>query len=157
MARHTKLSNYSLNEFRILVRKALMLDKSEDAMFFAIPEAAWAMVFEKNFNSDLAYATRVITQDQNTTHVQAAMLERVKRNIDNFDRAIDLIYSAVNDNRPILFVTDYDNDGSLSQSVINEFRSLFGQDVRDNIFVEYASNGKERGFTANLIEQLANT
>lgn len=157
MARHTKLSNYSLNEFRILVRKALMLDKSEDAMFFAIPEAAWAMVFEKNFNNDLAYATRVITQDQNTTHVQAAMLERVKRNIDNFDRAIDLIYSAVNDNRPILFVTDYDNDGSLSQSVINEFRSLFGQDVRDNIFVEYASNGKERGFTAGLIEKLTDT
>ena len=112
-----KLSNYSLNEFRILVRKAMMLTKDEENIFYSIPENVWQEIYETNFNSELPYAQKVILGNTSASpiiHTETKFLERVKKNIDNFKLASQLIKDYIdNPNKKIVFLTDFDNDGSI--------------------------------------------
>lgn len=158
MANKSKLKNYSLNEFRILVRKSMLLTSDEEEVFYGIPEEAWNIIFKTNFNSDMGYARRVLMNEENVTHVELTKLERVKEHIDNFDASVNLITDALNENKKIIFITDFDNDGSLSQSIIREFYNLLGDENKKNIHIEYArqvGENKTRGFTGELVEHLA--
>lgn len=153
-----KLSNYSLNEFRILVRKAMMLTKDEENIFYSIPENVWQEIYETNFNSELPYAQKVILGNTSASpiiHTETKFLERVKKNIDNFKLASQLIKDYIdNPNRKIVFLTDFDNDGSISQSVINQLYKVVPKELHDGLIIKYARSKNARGFSAEILEEI---
>lgn len=158
MNQHQKLSNYSLNQFRILVRKALRLEKQEEEMFYAFPEDMWADIYRTNFNSDLPYAKNVILgSTEPFKHSQSVKLERVKRHIDNYDLALSTLSRYCDETkedgsyRPIVFITDNDNDGSISQAIIGQLKRHYKNDKRD-IRIVYAQNQHTKGFSVADIE-----
>lgn len=158
--KHSKLSSNKLNKFRILVRKALFLTPEEENLFYSISEDIWQHIFDKNFNSDLSYAERVIlnpVEDSNIKHTETRYLERVKENIDNFNISADLLEYFIEHNKPVIFITDFDNDGSLSQSVIMQLYKVLPEEKHKNIHLEYArsvADNKTRGFTFDLVKQI---
>ena len=155
---YKKLSQNNLNEFRILVRKALGLSKQEDYLFYSIPENNWAKLFQ-NFNSDLAYAKRVIMGEKDDVqHKEKKYLERVKRNIDNFKITSETLNQYIHENKKVIFITDFDNDGSLSQAILFQFLKVLPEDKKDNVKIEYArevEGNSNRGFTFELTKKLA--
>lgn len=160
MAQYRKLSNNHINNFRILVRKAMLLERDEEQLFYAIPESVWEHIFKTNFNSELTYAEKVLLgHTEKIVHTETKYLERVKENIDNFKYALDLLNQHIDSNKKIIFITDYDNDGSLSQAIINQFVKVLPQHKKNNVIVEFArsvGDNKTRGFSYELVEDIAN-
>lgn len=158
MAQYKKLSNPRVNNFRILVRKATLLTKDEESVFYAIPEEVWANIFETNFNSELTYAEKVILgSSEKITHTQSKYLERVKRNLDNFDYSLSTIKKHLNGNKKVFFITDFDNDGSISQAIINQFKKTLPINEQPNVIIEYARSvggNSTRGFSGELVDLL---
>lgn len=157
---HKKLENNTLNEFRILVRKALLLDKKEEQLFYTIPESFWEKVFKINYNNDLSYANKVILgTPEPIVHKETRFLERVKSNIDNYDYSISLLKDHIDNNKKVIFITDFDNDGSISQAIIKQLHKTLPKEKQKNIIIEYARTVKgnnNRGFTFELLEEVAN-
>ena len=156
---YPKLQDNLLNEFRILVRKAMFLKKDEESLFYAIPEHVWKNIFETNFNSEYTYARNVILGHTDTiVHSETKYLERVKRNIDNYQLSVNLIQEYLKSNKKIIFITDFDNDGSISQAIINQIFTVLKPEEAKNVLVEYARSvdeNKNRGFTGELVHHIA--
>ena len=78
-----KLSNYSLNEFRILVRKAMMLTKDERKYFFIQFQKMFGKKFMKRISiqSYLMHKKVILgnTSASPIIHTETRFLERVKK------------------------------------------------------------------------------
>ena len=151
-----------LNDFRSLVRKTMNMNEEQDELFFSIPEEIWDNFLTINFGGNLEYATRVILDRKDIiSNLDDLLAYKEKSRILNLDFAANKINQSIQTQTPILFVTDFDNDGSLSQSVINEFirgaHLTRSHEELKNIYVEYArqvGNNPTRGFTMELIQDL---
>lgn len=152
-----KISDNNLEEFKKLIRKATFLESDEEVYFESIPNQKWRDIFNKNFGGNWNYAQRVILnkfrdiEDKDTTRV-----DREKFKIHNLDKATKFVTDAINDKSPILFITDFDNDGSLAQAIINEYLKIDTTGAA-NMQVHYAQtvNGNSnRGFTVDLVDRI---
>lgn len=154
-----KIDN-NLEEFKKLVRKAIFLEGHEDEYFKAIPNAKWKQIFETNFSSNLSYAQRVILNKSKEIDAKdTTRVDREKFKIHNLDKATKMVLKSIEDKSPILFITDFDNDGSLAQAIINEYL-VIDEKAAQNMQVHYAQvlNGNaNRGFTVDLIDKLVET
>lgn len=157
MAEKLAISDSNLEEFKKLVRKAIFLESNEDIYFKSIPNSKWRAIFEKNFGGNWSYAQRVILNKfDDIDNIDTARVDAEKFKIHNLAKATKLVTNAIDDNSPILFITDFDNDGSLSQSIINEYLKI-DVDGATNMQVHYAQsvNGNSnRGFTVDLVDRI---
>jgi hypothetical protein len=153
----SKITDANLEEFKKLVRKAIFLTQSDEVYFKSIPNEMWLSIFNKNFNGNFNYAQRVIlNQFRDIEKIDTVRVDREKFKIHNLEKATKFVTDAIDDKSPIIFITDFDNDGSLAQSIINEYLKI---DIsgRTNMHVEYAQsvNGNSnRGFTVDLVEKI---
>ena len=149
------ISNTNLEEFKKLVRKAIFLDKKEDVIFNAITNEKWKEIFATNFDGNFEYAKRMLLYKyKEIEKIDTAYLDREKEKIANLKEATNMFVDALKKEVKILFITDFDNDGSLAQAVINEYLEI-DKKASENIIVEYAQtvNGNSnRGFTVDHID-----
>lgn len=154
-----KVTKNSLEEFKKLVRRSIMLTNNEEPLFNAIPDDNWERIFIRNFNGNFEYSRRVLLNKfKEIEKIDAAATRREHKKIFNLDKAANMFTEAIDKKVPIIFVTDFDNDGSLAQAIINEYREM---DIiaNKNIIVEYAQtvNGNSsRGFTVDHIDLIVN-
>lgn len=152
-----KITQSNLQEFKKLVRKAIFLEKDKEHYFNSIPDDKWRAIFEKNFGGNWNYAQRVILNKfREIDAIDTVRVDKEKFKIHNLDRATQFVIDAIDDKSPILFITDFDNDGSLAQSIINEYLKI---DITgaENMQVHYAQsiNGNSnRGFTVDLVDHI---
>lgn len=151
-----KIDN-NLEEFKKLVRKAIFLEGHEDEYFKAIPNTKWKQIFDTNFSGNLSYAQRVILNKSKEIELKdTTRVDREKFKIHNLDKATKMVLKSIEDKSPILFITDFDNDGSLAQAIINEYL-VIDEKAAQNMQVHYAQvlNGNaNRGFTVDLVDKL---
>jgi len=151
-----KIDN-NLEEFKKLVRKAIFLEGYEDEYFKAIPNTKWKQIFDTNFSGNLSYAQRVILNKSKEIEAKdTTRVEREKFKIHNLDKATKMALKSIDEKNPILFITDFDNDGSLAQAIINEYLNI-DEKAAQNMQVHYAQvlNGNSnRGFTVDLVDKL---
>lgn len=149
-----------LQDFRSIVRKGMVLDKEKEELFYTIPEEIWQNILVTNFKDNLEYARRVILDKKEIIESLDDMLSnKEKLKIDNLSYVSDKIMKSLDDKEHILFITDYDNDGSLSQAIIEQFINIEKQALADmsRVHVEYArtvEGNSSRGFTLELVEDL---
>lgn len=152
-----KITDTNLEEFKKLVRKAIFLEHKDEEYFNAIPNETWYKVFAKNFNGNFNYAQRVmLNQFREIEKIDTVRVDKEKLKIHNIDKAAKFVTNAIDDKSPIIFITDFDNDGSLAQSIINEYLKIDAS-ASVNMHVEYAQtvNGNSnRGFTVDLVEKI---
>lgn len=147
-------TNPSLVKFRQILRRSLFLTGAEAQLFDQIPESILDSIFRHNFNGNLAMAERVLfNRYKRVDEVDRPRLEQEKRDIHNMARMSRQLAQEISSGRDILFVTDNDNDGSLSQAVILEFLKIIPEDMRPNIHVEFAQPiGGARGLTQEVVD-----
>lgn len=149
------ITQTNLDEFKKLVRRAIMIEQSEEHLFNAIPDDNWVRIFDRNFNGNFEYARRVLLNKfKEIEKIDSANTARERKKISNLDKGSNMMVDAIRREVPIVFVTDFDNDGSLAQSIINEYREM-DVEANKNIVVEYAQtvNGNSsRGFTVDHID-----
>lgn len=157
MPQPNKKIDNNLEEFKKLVRKAIFLEAHEEQYFKSIPNGKWKEIFKTNFSNNLSFAQRVILNKSKEIDAKdTARVDREKFKIHNMEKATKMVLKSIEDNSPILFVTDFDNDGSLAQAIINEYL-VIDQKAAQNMQVHYAQvlNGNaSRGFTVDLIDKL---
>lgn len=141
--------------FRQLLKRSLLMDKHEIELFDKIPDEMINNIFEKNFNGNINTAERVLfNKYSKVQQIETERLESEKLKIKNLSKAASLISNALKTERPVLFITDADNDGSLSQSVLIEFMKLLPADKKQLIHIEYAQPiGAAHGITYEIIEK----
>lgn len=154
------ISDKTLDDFKKLVRKAVFLNHDEDKIFKAIPNSSWKRIFSSNFDGNLEYAKRcLLYKYSEIDSIDRAVLEREKNKIANLKRATGFITDAIEKQENILFITDFDNDGSLAQAVINEYLKV-DQNAAPYMTVEYAQsvNGNpNRGLTVDHVDMIVYT
>lgn len=152
-----KITPTNLENFKKLVRRAIFLEGKDEQYFNSIPDDNWKAIFATNFNANLEYARRVMFN--RFDEIEKLDLKRVdseKNKIHNLGKATNMVLKSIDDNSPIIFITDFDNDGSLAQSIINEYLKIDKLGSR-NMHVEYAQtvNGNSnRGLTVDLVEKI---
>jgi len=154
------ITDTNLEEFKKLVRRAVFLKHDEDKVFAAIPNHTWRTIFAKNFDGNFEYARRsLLYKYKDIEKIDTTNVDREKNKIANLDRATKFVTDAIDKKEKVLFVTDFDNDGSLAQAVINEYLVIDKADS-ENMFVEYAQtvNGNSnRGFTVDHIDLIVDS
>lgn len=149
------ITDSNLEEFKKLVRRAVFLTHEEEPLFKAVPNHTWRTIFATNFDGNFEYARRVLLYKyKEIEKIDTANVDREKNKIFNLEKATKLITNAIENKEKILFVTDFDNDGSLAQAVINEYLAI-DTEAAQNMFVEYAQtvNGNaNRGFTVDHVD-----
>jgi len=146
----------NLEKFKKSLEKSLILDHAEKELFHKIPDSYWETIFSKNFNSDVKLADRILFNEfDQVEDVDVPKLDKEKLKIENLEKATNMFVDFVKSEQKIVFITDNDNDGSLSQAGIIEFLKALNVDEKENIHVEYAqaiSGNKNRGFTVDLVD-----
>lgn len=149
----------NLDKFKKSLEKSLILDHAERELFAKIPDSYWETIFSKNFNGDIKLADRILFNDfDKVEEVDIPKLDSEKVKIENLDKASDMFVDFVNTNKKIVFITDNDNDGSLSQAGIIEFLKSLNDKEKEKVYVEYAQaikGNKNRGFTVDLVDMFA--
>ena len=164
--------NHKNQQFKTLVRKGLKIantsegdspfKKEQEGVIDRIPEIFFQSILEKNFDNNFAYAERVILKDYDKIESLDDMKNESEHfKIDNLDKATSMLQEA--NKSPIIFLTDNDNDGSMSQAVVEQFKQILANENIDaNIINEFCRpiNGNStRGFTydlANFVTQFNN-
>lgn len=141
--------------FREMLKRSLMLDRDDAQLYDKLPNDIFEGIFQHNFNGNLNTAERVLFNRYGKLQkIETEKLEREKRKIENLSKAAKKIVEAVNSNRSVLFVTDADNDGSLSQSILIEYLKILPEDKKNLVHIEYAQPiGKSHGITYEIIEK----
>lgn len=142
-----------LDNFKKILKKSLLLEIKEQQLFDKIPDFYFKSIFKRNFNNDLDLAENLLLNlfEQENYDV----IEQEKLKIRNLDKTTQLISNAIEQQNPIVFVTDNDNDGSLSQAGIFEFMEGLSDSEKQSIYVQYAqsvNNNRTRGITVDLVE-----
>ena len=147
----------STKKFRQILRRSLFLTAQEGQLFDQMPDAILDGIFRHNFNGNLAMAERILfNRYKRVDEVDRGRLEQEKRGIYNMARVARQLAKDLTSGRDVLFVTDNDNDGSLSQAVIIEFVKTLPQELRRHVHVEFAQPiGETRGFTMELVDMAA--
>lgn len=149
-------TNASVRRFRNLVRRAILLEGREAALFEQIPDVHFERILSRNFNGSLALAERVLfNRHAEIDALDRPLLDRRKRAIKNLDAAADRLRTAMEAGHRVIFLTDNDNDGSMAQAVLLEFLDQLPEDVRKRTMRAYAQAvGKERGLTLENVDLL---
>lgn len=154
------ISDSNLEEFKKLVKRAVFLTHEEEKIFKAIPNANWKKIFSVNFGGNYEYAKRcLLYKYSEIDQIDRANLAREKNKIANLDTATKMILDSIDSQEQILFITDFDNDGSLAQAVINEYLKI-DQNAATTMSVEYAQsvNGNpNRGLTVDHVDLITST
>lgn len=149
------ITETNLEEFKKLVKRAVFLKHDEEIIFNAIPNHTWKNIFVKNFSGNFEYARRsLLYKYKEIENIDTVVVDREKNKIFNLEKATNLVLKSIDNKDKILFITDFDNDGSLAQAVINEYLEV-DKEAAKNIFVEYAQsvNGNtNRGFTVDHVD-----
>lgn len=147
----------SKKNFRNMLKRSLLLEKEEIEIFDKIPEEIIENIFKHNFDGNINTAERVLfNRYGKLQQIETEKLERFKLKIHNLTKATETIANAIKEDRPVLFLTDTDNDGSLSQAVLIEFMKLIPQDKKKLFHIEYAQAiGKSHGFTYEIMDKFA--
>ena len=156
-----KKIDYNLNEFKKLVRKAVFLNQEEEIFFNKLCEPQynykWEQIFEKNFDSNFEYASRVIlSKFSEIEKIDTPYVDSYKKKIYNLNKATKVITNAITNKNPIIFLTDFDNDGSLSQAIIQEYMKI-DKIAAQNMQVEFAisvNGNTTRGFSVDLVNSI---
>ncbi len=145
----------NLEEFKKLVRKAIFLKQEEEKVFKAIPDDIWKDIFAVNFDGNFEFARRVLLSHfKEIERIDNKNLDREKNKIHGLEKGTNFILDAYKNKQKVLFVTDFDNDGSLSQAIINEYLAI-DKDAQKHCVVEYAqvlSAIGTRGFNLEHID-----
>jgi hypothetical protein len=154
------ITDTNLEEFKKLVRRAIFLDKKEEPVFNAITNDNWRAIFATNFDGNFEYAKRMLLYKyKEVEKIDTAYVDREKSKIANLKEATDMFIDALKKDTKVLFITDFDNDGSLAQAVINEYLEI-DKDATKNVIVEYAQtvNGNaNRGFTIDHVDLITSS
>lgn len=152
---YNSITDSNLEEFKKLVRRAVFLKHDEEQYFKAIPNDKWRTIFAVNFDGNFEYARRVLLNKfKDIERIDTALTDKEKNKIYNLDKATKFVTDAIDKNEKILFITDFDNDGSLAQAIINEYLTIDKAGSK-NMIVEYAQtvNGNSnRGFTVDHVD-----
>ena len=145
-----------IKEFRSLVKRAILLNKSETALFDTIPDVLFERILIKNFNDNMALAERVLLNKYHEIDkLDRPALDQKKRNIKNLDKSSAAIQDAILNGKKVLFLTDNDNDGSMAQAVFLEFFNALPDHVRPNVHRAYAQPiGSSRGLNKENVDLL---
>lgn len=145
----------TVSDFRKILRRSLFLDHAEARLFERIPDAILDGILRHNFDGNLAMAERVLfNRYSEVDRVDRARLEQEKQGIANLGKASRQISKALAAGEDVLFITDNDNDGSLSQAILIEFDKLLTGSAKDQVHVEYAQPiGAARGLTVEIVEK----
>lgn len=147
----------NLENFKNLVRKGICLTKEESVYFNAIPNEIWARIFETNFTNNYNYASRIILNSfREIDSIDKPRVDREKKKIHNLIPATKMFIDAIDKQQPIFIITDFDNDGSLSQSVAGQYLKI-DKEANENIHLEYAQavNGNtNRGLNVDHVSLL---
>lgn len=149
--------NRNLENFKKIVRKAIFLEKGEEKLFNAIPDNTWERIFEANFGGKLAYAQRVLLkQYKEIENIDTVEMDREKKKIHNLDKVTKIINKAIKDKEKIIFITDFDNDGSMAQAIINEYLNVDekAKEVMELHYAQTVNGNSSRGFTVDLVEKI---
>lgn len=144
-----------LEEFKNNLANSIYINPAERKLFNQIPDSFFRNIFIDNFNSDIDLAKKVLFKKYN--EIDRTSLEEDTKKIYNYKKSLKKFLDYANSERPIVFVTDIDNDGSLSQAIILEFIKEMPE-LSQNIHIVYSQviNGnKSRGFTVDLLEKWA--
>ena len=152
-----KKQDHTLDSFKKLVRKAIFLTQAEEVHFNKIPDQQWNAIFQKNFSGNYNYAERVLLNKfSEIEKIDGPEVDAYKKKIHNLGKATKMMTDAIDSKIPILFITDFDNDGSLAQAIINEYLKI-DRGAAKNMHVDYAQvvNGNaNRGFTIDLVDKI---
>ena len=152
-----KKQDHTLDNFKKLVRKAIFLNQEEEVHFNKIPDQQWQAIFQKNFSGNYNYAERVLLNKfSEIEKIDGPEVDAYKKKIHNLGKATKMMTDAIDSKIPILFITDFDNDGSLAQAIINEYLKI-DRGAAKNMHVDYAQvvNGNaNRGFTIDLVDKI---
>lgn len=145
-----------IKEFRSLLKRSILLTRSEVALLDTIPDVLLARIFKKNFNDNMAFAERVLFNKYDEIDAKdRPALESKKQAIHNLDVATAKMRSYLEQGKKVLFLTDNDNDGSMAQAVILEYIEALPEEVRSNIRTSYAQPiGTARGLNKENIDVL---
>ena len=145
-----------IDKFKQILEKSLILDLKDKELFDKVPDEIFEKIFNHNFNADFKLAERILlNQFDKVEELDVPRLTKEKKKIANLEKSTNLFNNFVDSKNKILFITDNDNDGSLSQAAIIEFLKLMDSEDKANIEVLYsqALNGnKNRGFTVDLVD-----
>lgn len=145
-----------IKEFRSLIKRAVLLNPSETALFDTIPDVLLERILDKNFNDNMALAERVLLNKYHEIDkLDRPNLDQKKRNIKHLDAATQKVLSYLMAGKKILFLTDNDNDGSMAQAVFLEFYNALPKEVQANVQRAYAQPiGASRGLNIENVEVL---
>jgi single-stranded DNA-specific DHH superfamily exonuclease len=143
----------NLNQFKKTLKKSLLLEPKDQELFDKIPDKYFSSIFNRNFNGDYHLAESILLNyfDQDTYE----NIEKEKLKIKNLKKSTDMISDAIENNNPIAFITDNDNDGSLAQAGIFEFLTGLSEKEKSEIYIQYAqtvNKNNSRGITIDLVE-----
>lgn len=144
-----------LHIFKEDLSNSIYLDPVQRDTFNEINDSFYSQIFKDNFNSDNDFAKKVLFNQFNK--IDRSELEKQTKRIKNYSRAMKTIKKYIDSGKQIVFVTDTDNDGSLSQSIILEFKNVLPE-LSKNIHIIYSQslNGNtSRGFTVDVLERWA--
>ncbi len=154
------VSQSNLEEFKKLIRKATFLTSDEDKLFKLIPDEKWRNIFIKNFDANFEYAHRVLLNKfKDIERIDTVAVDKEKFKIKNIEKATNMFIDSLEKGEKILFITDFDNDGSLAQAIINEYLEI-DSDAQQNCVVEYAQSvggNSNRGLTLEHVELISST
>lgn len=142
-------------KFKRYLKNALHLSNDERKQFDKIPPEFFEKIFSHNFNGNLELARKIFFDEYKEIY-QDDLIREIK-NIHNYDKALQTMLDYIESGKKILFVTDIDNDGSLSQAALLEFKRLMPEKVKniDVVYSQNINNNNERGITVDLIEKWA--
>lgn len=145
-----------VEDFKKVIMRSSLMGKEEMDLMNKIPNEYFSDIFERNFNSNLSLAKRIMMNDYDEVErVDGTRLDREKKQIRNFHSSVKTMLEYSESGKKILFVTDNDNDGSLSQAAILEFQKIVSDNVNKNIEIVYAQTiggNSARGLTKELID-----
>ena len=145
-----------IDDFKKIIMRSSLMGKAEMDLVDRIPNDYFEDIFSRNFNSNLSLAKRVMLNDYDEIErIDGARLDKEKKQIRNFTASMSVLNDYSRSGKKILFVTDNDNDGSLSQAALLEFRKMVSDDVNSNIEMVYAQTvggNSARGLTKELID-----
>lgn len=143
--------------FKNLIRKGIQINKSDAPLFDAIPDKTWEKIFITNFSGNYELASRfILNKFKEINTIDKKRVDLQKKKIHNLKPATDMLNDAINKGIPIIFITDFDNDGSLCQSVLNEYIQIDPVGSK-NFHIEYAQsiNGNtSRGLNIDHVSYL---
>ena len=139
-----------INAFKESLRRSIFSDSIDQ-----IPAENFRKIYEKNFNGDLELSNQIIYDRVEEMDLSSINSEFSK--IHNYKASIEKTLNYIKNKKPIVFITDFDNDGSLSQSILLELKRLIPEET-SHIHIIYAQelNGNnERGITVDVVARWA--